>query len=152
MTPPGLVTVVRARLGQLDLLVPLFDAYRQFYKQPSDVVGARKFLRTRLQLRESIIFMAMRGREAVGFTQLYPCFSSDAMKRLWILNDLFVTPSARRHGVANKLMAAAQRHAMKTRAKGLILETAVTNTKAQRLYGQLKYKRDDAFYRYYLNV
>ena len=99
-----------------------------------------------------MIFLALYDKAAVGFTQLYACFSSDAMKRLWILNDLFVTPSARRLGVAKLLMEAARRHAIKTRAKGLVLETAVTNTTAQRLYKQMAYKRDDAFGHYYLDL
>ena len=96
--------IIRASPGHLELMVPLFDAYRQFYKQRSDVAGSREFLRERLEHGESVVFLAMRNGDAVGFMQLYPSFDSIAMKRLWVLNDLFVVPEVRQSGVAKLLM------------------------------------------------
>ncbi|HUK83926.1 MAG TPA: GNAT family N-acetyltransferase [Verrucomicrobiae bacterium] len=144
--------ILRVQSDHLEPVVPLFDAYRQFYKQLSDLAGARDFLRERLSMNESVIFLAMDGKTAVGFIQLYPSFDSVAMQRLWILNDLFVVPKARRGGVAKLLMERARQFAVETKAKGLILETAVGNLAAQRLYEQLGWKRDIAFHRYYLDV
>ena len=89
---------------------------------------------------------------ALGFTQLYPSFSSVSTKRLWILNDLFVSDEARRFGVARALMEKARIFAIETDAKGLILETALDNEPAQALYESLGYTRDDEYYRYLLNV
>lgn len=149
---PSRVDLIRADESHIRQLVPLFDAYRQFYKQPSDLAGAREFLRERLKRNESVIFLAMQGENAVGFVQLYPSFSSDAMQRLWILNDLFVAPEARRSGAAKLLMERARQWAVETKAKGLVLETAVDNVAAQRLYEKLGWKRDDLFYHYYLDV
>ena len=144
--------ILRATLADVNALVPLFDAYRQFYNQKCDVRGAKSFLRQRLRRRESVIFLAVNGRTLIGFTQLYPSFDSVTMQRLWILNDLFVVPEARRQGVAKFLMERARQLAVATKAKGLILETAVNNRPAQRLYEQLGWKRDAAFHRYYLDV
>ena len=98
------------------------------------------------------MFLAMDGKEAVGFVQLYPSFDSVTMRNLWILYDLFVVPTARKRGVAKLLIERAQRFAAETKAKRLILETAVDNVTAQKLYERLGWKRDTAFHRYYLDV
>ena len=83
-TPPDL-DIVRATIGDLDELVPLFDGYRQFYGRRSDPAGARAFLGDRIAREESVIYLAYTGpREAAGFTQLYPSFSSVSLKPLWI--------------------------------------------------------------------
>ena len=140
--------IVRAAAKDRDRVASLFDAYRQFYKQPSDPAAARVFIGDRLKRDESVIFLALTGEKAVGFVQLYPCFSSTAMKRMWILNDLFVAPEARRGGAARALMERARRWAVETKADGLWLETAVDNHPAQRLYESLGWKRDDHYYRY----
>jgi ribosomal protein S18 acetylase RimI-like enzyme len=146
------VAVIRARVAHLELLVPLFDAYRRFYKQRTDVAGARKFLSERLTRDESVILLAMDGKRALGFLQAYPSFDSVMMRPVWILSDLFVPPTSRKRGVAKLLMDRARRLAVETKAKGLILETAINNHPAQALYEQLGWKRDTAFHRYYLDV
>src|SRR5690349_9719220 len=125
------------RLASLDDLVAvadLFDGYRRFYEQPSDLDGARRFLRARMEARESVIFVAEQEGRLVGFTQLYPSFSSASMRRLWILNDLFVAPEQRRSGVGGALMAAAEAFARSDGAKGLALATQKTNARAKALY------------------
>ena len=152
MTQTKEVSIVRARLAHLELLVPLFDGYRRFYKQGMNMAGARRFLRERLRRDESMIFLALDGRKPVGFVQLYPSFDSVTMRRVWILYDLFVTATARKRGVAKMLMERARRFAIETKAKGLILETAIGNVAAQKLYERLGWKRDMAFHRYYLDV
>src|SRR5258708_23441989 len=89
------ITVREATLTDLDALVPLFDAYRQFYRKPEDLALARRFLEERLQRHESIIFVALESdRSAVGFTQLLPRFSSAAAARIFILSRLFRAPAA----------------------------------------------------------
>ena len=142
------VRIVRASDKDADRIAPLFDAYRQFYKKEPDLAGARAFIGERLQRDESVIFLALAGDKAVGFVQLYPCFSSTAMKRMWILNDLFVLSQARRQGAAQALMERAKQWAIETKADGLWLETAVDNHPAQRLYERLGWKRDNDYYRY----
>jgi GNAT superfamily N-acetyltransferase len=147
--------IKRATLSDLDDAAPLFDAYRQFYGQRSDVPAARAFLDERLRRDESVIFLALAGDdggEALGFTQLYPSFSSVSLKRLWVLNDLFVGPGVRRGGVGRRLLERAREWAIETEAKGLVLATAVTNSTAQALYESCGWRRDDEFQHYHLFV
>jgi len=146
--------VRQAGPADVDLVAPLFDAYRQFYRQPSDLALAREFLAERLDRQESVIFLAERDGCAVGFVQLYPLFSSTAARprRLWLLNDLFVAATVRGGGVGRALLDRARRLAEETGAVGLELATARTNVGAQRLYQSLGYHLDDQFLRYELGL
>ena len=146
--------VRQAGPGDVDAVAPLFDAYRQFYQQPSDPGLSRAFIAERLARSESVIFLAERDGRAVGFVQLYPLFSSTAARprRLWLLNDLFVSPSARGGGGARALMDRARRLGEETGAAGLELATARTNTPAQRLYESLGWRQDEQFLRYELGL
>src|SRR5258708_883095 len=144
--------ILEASSEHLDVLVPLFDSYRGFYRQPSDPEGARRFLAERIARRESVIYLAVVEGEPAGFVQLYPSFSSASMQRLWILNDLYVAPDARRQGVGRVLLDRARRLAEDTGAKGLTLSTGVENVTAQRLYESEGWTRDREFYVYTLRV
>jgi ribosomal protein S18 acetylase RimI-like enzyme len=146
------IRVHRAGADNLDVIVPLFDAYRQFYRQPSDMTAARAFLQERLAADEAVVFVAYDGDEPAGFTLLYPSFSSVSVRRLWILNDLFVSPTARRGGVGRALLERARQLAVETNAKGLVLSTAATNAPAQKLYESAGWRRDDEFFHYYLFI
>ena len=146
------VRIIEAGPTHVGHIVPLFLDYLEFYRQPAQQDKAQAFLRERLERSESKIFLARVDDELVGFVQLYPTFASLAMKRSWVLYDLFVTSAARKHGVAKALMERARQLAIETGADGLVLETAVDNLPAQRLYEQLGWKRDDGFYRYFQKV
>jgi ribosomal protein S18 acetylase RimI-like enzyme len=152
------IDVRRAGPADLDLLVPLFDAYRQFYQQPSDLTLARRFLSERLGRNESVIFLALAGAGAgqtaapAGFTQLYPIFSSTRCRRSWLLNDLFVAPAWRKAGIARCLMEAARQHGVETGAWEIELMTAHTNAPAQALYESLGYELDREFRHYVLGL
>lgn len=146
--------ISRANVDDLDDLAVLFDRYRFFYKQPSDPVLARAFIEERLRREESTIFVArdVNSHAALGFTQLYPMFSSVGARRIWVLNDLFVTADARRRGVARELMAAARAFAAATGALRLVLETAEDNPAAQALYESLGYVREHGTRHYSLEL
>jgi ribosomal protein S18 acetylase RimI-like enzyme len=147
------VAIRQATAADVDLVAPLFDAYRQFYRQPADLPRARRFLTERLVQRQSTVLVAETANgEAVGFVQLYPCFSSIRAAPVLILSDLFVAPAARGGGVGRLLMETAARVARATGAVGLELATARTNAPAQRLYESLGWKRDDEFYQYALSL
>ena len=140
--------VRRATLHDLGRLVPLFDGYRQFYGQPSDLALAERFLGERLRADESVIYLAEGPAGLLGFVQLYPSFWSVAACRSWILNDLYVLPGERGSGVGRALMDRARAHAEATAAGGLDLMTHRDNAAAQRLYQAAGWKRDDEFYHY----
>ncbi|OGX68531.1 MAG: GNAT family N-acetyltransferase [Paenibacillus sp. RIFOXYA1_FULL_44_5] len=145
-------TLKQATVDELDVIAELFDQYRVFYKEQSDFQGAKDFIHERFVHHESIIFLAYAadGGQAIGFAQLYPSFSSTNMARLWILNDLYVTPEARGLGTGRGLLQAAKEYAQKTKACGLTLATAVDNFNAQKLYESSGYVKDDEFYFYNL--
>ena len=145
-------TVRQAILSDLEVLVALFDRYREFYGRKSDVDAARKFLSARFNHGESVLFLAFDGDQPVGFTQLYPSFSSVSLARVFVLNDLFVDVSGRRKGVALKLISAAAEFASAVGAVRLSLSTAVTNTSAQALYESTGWQRDEAFFSYELSL
>lgn len=140
--------ILRAEAKDTDLIAPLFDAYRQFYKAPSDVEASRQFIFDRLINDESVIFLGMEDNRALGFIQLYPLFASVALQSLWLLNDLFVVGSARNQGVGEALMKRAEQFATETGSRGLFLRTAKDNFPAQKLYEKCGWVRDETFYRY----
>jgi ribosomal protein S18 acetylase RimI-like enzyme len=146
------IRIRRAGLGDLDAVAPLFDAYRVFYRQPSDPARAHAFMRERLERGDSAVFIALAGpapsSTAAGFTQLYPSFTSVGAARTWILNDLFVDPAFRKRSVADRLMDEAERFAAADGARSISLLTAHDNAAARRLYERRRWSLDEQFVRY----
>ncbi len=132
----------RATLDDLDTIAPLFDAYRRFYLQPTDLQRAHHWLRERLQRDESVVLLAERNGVGCGFTQLYRMFSSVRTAHVWILNDLYVNDDARRRGVARALLDAATRFARDDGATGIQLETSLDNAPARALYRAAGWQED----------
>jgi GNAT superfamily N-acetyltransferase len=129
------MNIRQADIEDIASLVPLFDAYRVFYGKEPDQKGAAIFLKDRLVNKESQIYIAVADNHTmVGFTQLYPLFSSTRMKRLWLLNDLYVDPRFRGMGISKLLIDAAKELCTNTNSCGLILETAKTNLTGNHLY------------------
>ncbi len=147
--------ITKATLEDIETITVLFDLYRQFYEQTSDTDSAKKFLEERIRKNESVIFLAMEDNDnnsGIGFVQLYPAFSSVSMKRIWILNDLYVSEDHRKKGVAEALIMASKELAEETNAKGLVLETHNSNHSAQKLYDKIGFKKDNEHFYYYLEV
>ena len=142
------IQIRRADIHDLGLITSLFDLYRQFYEQASDLVSAKSFLQQRIRQNESVIFLAFDGADAVGFNQLYPGFSSVSMARTFLLNDLYVVSSHRRHGVGSLLLAAAVAHAKAEQAVRLSLTTNAANATAQSVYEAQGWAREKAFLTY----
>jgi GNAT superfamily N-acetyltransferase len=141
-------TIRRASVDDVDAVAVLFDGYRRFYEQAPDLEGARRFLQARLTSGDSVMFVAEGDKQLLGFTQLYPSFSSASMTRVWILNDLFVDPRHRRSGLGRALMTAAEDFARDDNSKGLVLATQKTNGPAKTLYEARDWKLDVAFDHY----
>ena len=140
--------IKKATLSDLERIVPLFDAYRVFYKKTSDVEAAQKFLKERFSHNESVIFIALENEEPIGFTQLYKTFSSTTLEPSYILNDLYVSPNHRKKGVGEALLNQAKQHCQEMGYKGLALETAMDNP-AQKLYERLNWEKDTAYIHYF---
>lgn len=146
------ITVHQATIFDLERLVPLFDAYRQFYQCDSDPYAAREFLRSRLNHGECALFIALDDGEPVGFAQLYPSFSSITLKRTFSMNDLYVQSAARRQGAALRLMSAAVDYASAIGAEKISLSIGLSNDAAQALYSSTGWELDDQFQAYYFMV
>jgi len=143
-----MIKVYQADLGHLPELAVLFDKYRVFYQQDSDITAAEHFLRQRLEKNESIVFKAEIDGASVGFTQLYTSFSSVSMLPVYILNDLYVDGAHRKKGVGEALLNKAKEFCKENGFKGLALETAVDNP-AQKLYEKLGWKKDSDCFHYF---
>lgn len=126
--------VKKAEVNDIKELSKLFDSYRVFYEKKTDLKSAEKFLLERIQNNESQIFVVENNSNLVGFVQLYPIFSSTRMRRLWLLNDLFVDEKHRGQGVSVLLINRAKKLCEQTNACGLILETAKSNIVGNQLY------------------
>lgn len=134
------------RSATLDDLLPLanlFDQYRVFYRKPSDIEGAKAFLRERVQLGDAKIYVIEQEGQLVGFTQLYPIFSSTRMQRLWLLNDLFVHADARGKGYSLQLLEQAKTLCRSTNACGVMLETEKSNTIGNKLYPRAGFQQNE---------
>ena len=153
------MNIRKVNSGDSDCVAGLFDRYRVFYRQPSDIGLARKYIKERLANQESIIFAAWVEEEneamPVGFTQLYPNYSSVRAVRNWTLNDLYVEPAYRCRKIGAALIRAAMDFARQEGAWFLELQTTTDNSIAQDLYeriGFIKQPPDTDFFTYRLSL
>ncbi|NAY90680.1 GNAT family N-acetyltransferase [Muricauda sp. JGD-17] len=140
--------IKKASLSDLRKIVPLFDAYRMFYKQQSNIEDALAFLKARFENQDNVVFLALEGNEPIGFMQLYKTFSSVSLQSFYILNDLYVNPEYRKRGVGEALLNSAKTFCSEQNAKGLALETAKDNP-AQHLYERMGWRKDTDFFHYF---
>jgi GNAT superfamily N-acetyltransferase len=146
------MNVVQTRSEHLAQVSQLFDQYRVFYNSFSDYDAAQQFIGERFNNQDSIILVACLDQAVVGFTQLYPSFSSVSMQHIWILNDLFVEEFHRGQGIGKALLNAARAYAKETGAIRIILATQTSNKSAQMLYEASGYLKDDEFCHYALTL
>lgn len=139
--------ISRASISDLAELHPLVEKYREFYKQPENPKTVQ-FLTDRLENDEAVVFIARVAGNPVGFTMIYPTFSTVSLSAVWLLNDLYVTETSRGQGIANLLMDAAEAAAREAGATRIFLRTAHDNTPAQALYESRGWKQDEVFRRY----
>lgn len=136
-------SIRKANLQDLAQLSQLFDEYRTFYHKSSDFSAAQQFLSERLENNDSEIFVAEDGSQLVGFTQLYPLFSSTRMKRYWLLNDLYVNPNFRGKGFSKALIERAKQLCRESDSCGMYLETGKDNQIGNQLYPGAGFKKYD---------
>ena len=147
-----MIKITQASIADLNGLAELFDAYRVWYRKKTDLTKAKIFLAERINKKESIIYIAKdESGKRVGFTQLYPIFSSVRMRRMWLLNDLFVHPDFRGKGISTKLIQAAQELARNTDAAGVLLETEQSNTIGNILYPKMGFELEENNFYFWTN-
>ena len=142
--------IIKATIDHIEELATLFDGYRIFYKQQSNLEAAKVFLKDRIANQDSKIYIAYIEDKAVGFTQLYPLFSSVSMERMELLNDLFIHPDYRNKGIGEALISKAKTYCKETNSKGLAIQTAKDNP-AQRLYQRLGFNPDPDLHFFWSN-
>lgn len=141
------MTIKKVSIKEVEKVAVLFDKYRSFYKQESNLDLAKEFLSSRIKNDESVIYAVFEeDLEATAFMQLYPSFSSISARKSWILNDLYVDEKYRRKSYARMLMQKAKELALETNAKVVSLQTAKDNKNAQALYEELGYIKDEEFF------
>ena len=138
-----------ATLHDLESLTLIFKKYRDFYKKTADYETAKSFLEERISRNESVIYIAEADQKVVGFTQLYPLFSSTRMKKLWLLNDLYVEEEYRQKGISVALIDRAKKLCRETGACQLSLETSKTNMVGNNLYPKTDFQLDTESNFYY---
>lgn len=139
--------VSRVTISDIAELHGLVEKYRAFYKQPEND-KTLNFLEERIKSDEAVAFIARVAGEAVGFTLLYPTFSTVSLSNIWLLNDLYVDESARGNGIASELMEVAESAAKQAGATRVFLRTANDNLPAQALYEGRNWVKDEVFRRY----
>ena len=144
--------IFQATSLHIDQVVELFDAYRVWYRKPSDKVAAKAFLLERIYAQESVIFVCENDeKQLVGFTQLYPIFSSTRMRRLWLLNDLFVNADHRGKGISKALIEKVKDLARSTNACGVSLETEKSNDIGNHLYPSMGFELEGNNFYFWVN-
>jgi len=141
----------RAHIADVSALSELFDAYRVWYRKESNLDEAKSFLTERITHNESVVYVAEVNNKLVGFTQLYPLFSSTRMKRMWLLNDLYVAEAYRSRGISKALINAAKNLCTKTAAAGVLLETEQSNTIGNKLYPSMGFHLEENNFYFWTN-
>ena len=143
-----MIEIKTATTIHLDALNSLFEQYRLFCGADKNTRASSRFLKQRIKHKDSIILLAFMNQEPAGFVQVFPSFSSIALQTVWVLNDLFVTDSFRRKGIAKKLVAAVEKKANSENIFSVRLSTRNNNREAQSLYSVLGYTLVDDFCHY----
>ena len=135
------------------IVIDMFDKYRMFYKQSSDIALAKTYIKERLEQNEAHIFIALSAENdnPFGFTLLYPKFSSVSAKKNWHIGDLYVETEQRKKGIGDKLLNTAIDFAKRENANFVSLNTATDNFTAQKLYEQFGFIKQEQLpgYLYY---
>ena len=135
--------VREAKLSDLENLSDLFNSYRMFYGKKSDLKVANEFLRSRIENKDSKIFVCDLNNELSGFVQLYPIFSSTRVSKYWLLNDLFVDIKKRGKGYSKLLIERSKELVIESNACGMMLETEKSNDIGNMLYPSTGFKKND---------
>lgn len=145
----------KANIQDLEQLTNLFDQYVVFYKKPSNYDKHYAYLKERLENNEATIFVACDDEnpsKIIGLALIYVTFSSLALNKILILNDLFVDNSARKNGIGEKLILQTVEFAKELGLNTIRLRTAKTNNAAQKLYHKMGFIREDFLYSYDLTI
>ncbi len=144
--------IIPASLEHLDHLLPMFIRYRELYGAMPQLDASKDFLIERLNNKEAIVLIAFENDTALGFSLVYPSFSSVSLRPIWIINDMYVAEDARRKHVANQLLQAIAEQARENNVVRLRVSIHATHDIAQRLYESADFLEDQHFRSYILPI
>jgi GNAT superfamily N-acetyltransferase len=139
------VTISRATTADLPELLQLMRSYCDFYEvAPSDedLLALSQALIDDPE-REGVQLIAREDGEALGFATIYWSWATTIAARIGVMNDLFVTPSARGSGAADALIRACVDECRQHGAAELTWQTARDNSRAQRVYDRIGARRSE---------
>jgi GNAT superfamily N-acetyltransferase len=124
-------------------LLELIKGYFAFYRTP---FPAESKVETLLDLVDQdptrgVQLVADESGQLQGFASLYTCFDTLIADRILVMNDLFVAPSFRNHGVGAALFDASLAYATAHGYARLDWVTAADNRDAQRFYDRMGGRR-----------
>jgi ribosomal protein S18 acetylase RimI-like enzyme len=146
------ITVRQASIHDLHNIVPVFDAYREYFQQERNPLAVQKYLFDKFEHRESVMFVAEKQSQIVGFAQLYPTFSSLTLQRVWTLNDFFIIQNYRNRGIGQQLVLAVKEYGALTKAKGIELTVQHANTKEWNFWEKRGFMMDKEFRSYFYKL
>ncbi|MCX7571539.1 GNAT family N-acetyltransferase [Tumebacillus sp. DT12] len=122
-----------ARLSEL-----MYEYICDFYQRPrppeTRVVG---LIRTLLDHQAGIQFVAEQNGDLLGFATLYFTYSTTVCDKSTVMNDLYLTESARGTSAAESLFRACQSYTREHGYAWMSWETAPDNHRAQRFYEKM---------------
>jgi len=129
--------IVRVRAEHVEQLLPLMQAYCEFYEAaPSDVAlrGLAEALLADPQRAGIQLLARDRDGTALGFATIFWTFSTLSAAPIGLMNDLYVAPVARGMGVGRALIDACARECARRGVGELEWYTAPENRRAQSVY------------------
>lgn len=134
------MTVDSASEADLAALLPLIRGYCDFYEASPTDEGLEEMARALIAAPDSegMLLVARDGDGTpVGFAAVGWKWSSLRAARVAIMEDLFVSPDARRGGTGQALIEACAERAKANGAPILLWETALDNKRAQSVYDRV---------------
>jgi GNAT superfamily N-acetyltransferase len=137
--------IARVESDDLQELLALMRAYCDFYEvSPSD--GDLLALARALIADPEHEGLQLLARDdagtAVGFATLYWSWSTTVACRIGVMNDLYVTESARRQGYGEQLIEVCLAECSRRDVPRLTWQTAPSNSRAQALYDRVGARRE----------
>jgi len=134
-------------------LLPMLVAYCDFYEVDPGEENLRAMALALIERPEEGVQLIARDQagEPLGFASLFWTWQTLGAARVGVMNDLFVWPEHRGHGVGRALIEACAQLARERGARWLGWDTAPDNRTAQRLYDTTGARRSE-WYSYSLDL
>jgi GNAT superfamily N-acetyltransferase len=138
--------IARVAAGDIDEVMPLLRGYCEFYEAAPSEQALRGLCEALLEAPDSAgvqLLARMEDGTAVGLATLLWTFSTLNAGPIGLMNDLYVAPAARGHGIGTALIEACAGESVHRGAIALEWYTKPTNTRAQAVYDRTGASRED---------